>query len=100
MNCAALQSGGETLDAVAFAAKDHVPNGGVVGQHADDDLAVEQPAEVHRGLKTQRSELLHLIRVADIGDDPAPGGDQVRRHRCPHVTEADKADFTFDRQSP
>ena len=52
----------------------------------------KQVGDVRCGLEAKRRELAHLLRTADIGDDPMSGGGKVCGHRRTHVTEADKAD--------
>jgi len=93
MNCAALQSRCETLDAGVFSPEDDVANRGVIGEHGDDDLAVEEVGEFQCGSETEPNERAHLIRSADISGDAMRRVGEVRGHRRPHVTETDKPDF-------
>src|ERR1700730_3646637 len=99
MNCAAHQSRGKTVDAALRMPKYDVANGGVVRQHADDDIAAEQPGDIRGGLETERHELAHLVRATDICDHPTSGGGKVCGHRRAHVTKIDKADFALHRQA-
>jgi hypothetical protein len=93
MNCAALQSRCETLDAGVFSPEDDVANRGVIREHADDDLAVEEVGEFHCGSEAEPDQRAHLIRSADISGDAIRRVGEVRRHRGPHVTKTDKPDF-------
>jgi hypothetical protein len=99
MNGTAPQSCGKTAVAVNRRSDYDLANGAVVRQHADDDLAIEQIAEIHRGLETERDELFHLVRPTDVGDYPTSGGGEIAGHRRPHVAEADKSDFGLRRQA-
>ena len=90
MNCAVLQSRCETLG--LFSPEDHVANGGVIRQHADDDPAVEEVGEFQCGSKTEPDEGTHLVWSTDITSDPTSRRSKVRGHRRPHMAEANKSD--------
>ncbi len=94
MDGAGHQTRGQTVEIVAAVTEYDFPYGIVVRQHADDDAAVEQVADIRRGVETERLEFTKLIRAADIGDHPSSGGREVCGHRPSHVTKADKADFS------
>ena len=87
----------KTAKVIVVATKHDFAHGGVVRQHADNELAVEQIAHIGRRLETQCFELAHPIRASDIGEHPSSGGREVRCHCRSHVTETDKADFARDR---
>ena len=91
MNCAALQSRGETVDAEVFSPKHDVANGGVVWQHADDDFAIEEVGNSVVGLD-RAQQALPSDRATYICDHPMSGGGEVCRHDCPHVAETDEFD--------
>jgi hypothetical protein len=99
MNSAAFQSRGETSDAKVFLPKYDVTNRGVVRQHADDDISVEEVCDFRRGLKAERREFIHLIWATDVCNHPMSGGGKVCGHRLPHVTETDKANAPEPRQA-
>ena len=90
-----MQPHGEAVDAAIAAPEYDVADGGIVGQHADHDLAIEQVGDVGRRLEAERRELVHLVRATDIGDHPMAGAGKVRSHRGAHVTKADKTDFAL-----
>src|SRR5258705_7688439 len=56
-------------------------------------LAVEQVAEIRRRPETGRLKPGDLVRAADIGDHPSPGGHEVSGHRRSHAAKSDKTDF-------
>jgi len=80
-----------------LAAEHDFAHGGVIRQHADDELAVEQVIDIRRWPETGRLVLADLIRAANIGDYPTPRRHEVCSHRRSHVTKADKTDFTLQR---
>src|SRR5881227_3933775 len=96
MDCAGHQTRGQTVETDVPATEHDFAHGIVVRQHADDNLAVEQIANIGRRSETECLKPADLVRAADIGDHPSPGGCEVRGHRRSHVTKADKADFAYD----
>ena len=99
MDRAGHQTRGQTVETIVAATEHDFAHGIVVRQHADDDLAVEQVADIRCGAETERLKLADLIRAADIGDHPSSGGGEVCGHRRSHVTKADKADFAHGRRA-
>ncbi len=97
MDCAGHQTRGQTVETDVPATEHDFAHGIVVRQHADDNLAVEQIADIGRRSETECLKPADLVRAADIGDHPSPGGCEVRGHRRSHVTKPDKADFAHDR---
>src|SRR3984957_10589679 len=98
MNGAGSQALGEAIEPDRFAAEHDFANGGVIRQHADDDLAVEEIGDVRCGLEAKRRELALLLRTADISDHPAPGGSEVGGHCRAHLTKTDKTDLSLRRR--
>jgi hypothetical protein len=86
MNGAGSQTLGEAIEPERFAAEHDFPNGGVIRQHADDDLAAEEIGNVRCGLEAKRRELVFLLRTTNIGDHPASGGGEVGGHCRAHLT--------------
>src|SRR3977135_4723472 len=68
MNRARHQSKGKTIEAEIGTPEHDVTNSRIVRQHADDDLAVEQVADIRCGIETERSEPVYLIGATDIRD--------------------------------
>src|ERR1700730_10809208 len=99
MNGAGSQTLREAIEPDRLAAEHDFANGGVIRQHADDDLAVKEIGDVRCGLEAKRRELALLLRTANIGDHPTPGGGKVCRHCRAHLTETDKADLSFGRRA-
>src|SRR5580698_1767899 len=99
MNGAGSQTLGEAIEPDRFAAEHDFANGGVVRQHADDDLALAQVGDVQCGLEARRHELAWLLRTANIGDNSASGGGKVGRPRRAHLTNTDKSDLTLGQRA-
>jgi len=90
---------GQTVEIVIAVAEHDFAYGIIVRQHADDDVTVEQIADIRRRIETERLEFTELIRAADICDHPSSGGGEIRGHRPSHVAKTDKADFSQRRPS-
>src|SRR3984893_4313701 len=99
MNGAGSQTLREAIEPDRLAAEHDFANGGVIRQHADDDLAVEEIGDVRCGLEAKRRRLALLLRTANISDHPASGGGEVCRHCRAHLTKADKPDLTLGRRA-
>jgi hypothetical protein len=99
MNCARHQAQGKTIDAEVLTPKYDVANSIVVRQHADDDLAFEQVADIRCGLETDCRQLAHPVRPTYICDHPISGGGKVCGHHRAHVTETDKADCALHQRA-
>ena len=84
---------------VFLATKHDTAYGVVVGQHADDKLAVQEIAEVGRRPEPYVVQSRQLIFAADIGNHRPPGGSQVRGHGRAHVAKTDEAYLAFDRSN-
>ena len=95
-----ISPAGQAFDAEVAAAEHDIAHGGVVRQHADDDLAVKQVIDIRRRPETERLELVDLLRAADIGDHPPSRGHEICSHRRSHATKADKADLLQRRPAP
>ena len=86
---------------VKVAAAEHdIARGGVVRQHADDDLAMKQVIDIRCRPETECLEPVDLLRAADIGDHLSSRGHEICSHRRSHATEADKADLLQRRPAP
>ena len=92
MNGSGSQTLGKATEPNLFATEYDFANGGVVRQHADDNLTVEEVNDIRCGLEAKRRELGLLLRTTDIGDNPMSGGGKICRHRRAHLTKADKTD--------
>ncbi len=97
MDRAGHQTCGQTIDTNITATAHDFAHGVVVWQHADDDLAVQEVAEISRRPETGRLKTGDLVRSADIGNHPSSGASKVGGHRHSHMTKADKADFAQHR---
>src|SRR5258708_27419331 len=86
------QTGGETVRPGPRMSKDDLAKGGIVRQHGDDELAVEQVGDIHRRLEAQRRELAHLLRTTHIGSHSISASLKIRGHYDSHMAEADKSD--------
>jgi hypothetical protein len=65
---------------------------GVIRQHADDTLVIEQLPDFDCRLEAERLRPGHLFRVADETDYLSSGGREVGDHRGSHPAEADEPD--------
>src|SRR2546423_14021867 len=92
------QTRSKTIESIITATEHDFVPGIVVRQHADDELAIEQIADVGRRPETERLKFANLIRTPDIRDHPSSGSREVRGHCRSHVPQADKADFTYERR--
>jgi len=97
MDRAGHQTGGQTAETDVLATAHDFAHGIVVWQHADNDLAVQEVAEISRRSQTWRLKAGDLVRAADIGNHPSSGANEVGGHRHSHMTKADKADFAQHR---
>ena len=68
---------------------------GVVRQHADDEIAIEQIGNAEFRLKAEGPDFRGTVRTANIGDDPAAAGREIGCHRVAHATQPDKADASL-----
>ena len=79
---------------VKVAAAEHdIARGGVVRQHADDDLAMKQVIDIRCRPETECLNPIDLLRAVDIGDHLSSRRHEICSHRRSHATEADKADL-------
>jgi hypothetical protein len=72
-------------------------HGIIVGQHGDDDLAIEQVADVRCGPETQRRKLRYLIGATEKCNYRASSGREICSHRRSHATKTDQPYFAHDR---
>jgi hypothetical protein len=99
MDCAGHQTRGQTVEANLPATEHNFAHDFVVRQHADDDVAVEQIANVRGGPQTECLKLADPIRAADMGDHLSSLGREVCGHRRSHAAEADKSNFAQRRRA-
>jgi hypothetical protein len=97
MDRAGHQTGRKTVKNVVTATEHDFAHGGIVRQHANNELTVEQISDIGRWPETECLKLADPIPVSDIGEHPSPRCREIRRHCRSHVTETDKADFARDR---
>jgi hypothetical protein len=71
-------------------------NGGIIRQHADDDVAFEQILDFQGRVQAERSKLFGTIGMPSIGGNPAAAGGQVGCHDAAHAAEPDKPDPTLE----
>src|SRR5437879_11916548 len=90
------QTRSKTIESIITATEHDFADGIVVRQHADDELAIEQIADVGRRPETKRLKFANLIRTPDIRDHPSSGSREVSGHCRSHMPQADKADFAYD----
>src|ERR1700723_3199375 len=91
------QPGGKTIERMVLAAKNNLSYRVVVGQHADDELAVEQVADIRRGREAERLEFGPLAFAPNIGAHRPPGGREVCGHRRAHAPKPYDPYLTHDR---
>jgi hypothetical protein len=63
----------------------------VIGQHGNDDVAVEKVSALIRRLNAERLKLGIALRLAEIADDGATASGKIGRHGAVHMTEPDEA---------
>ena len=91
---------GQTVKVKVAATEHDFAHGGVVRQHADDDLAMKQVIDIRCRPETECLKPVDLIRAADIGDHLSSRRREICSHRRSHATEADKADLSQRRRAP
>src|ERR1700751_6270813 len=91
------QAVGKSVKSTVPAAKHDLAHRVVVGQHADDELAVEQVTHICRSPDTERLEFGDLIFATDIGDHRPPGCRAVCGHRSVHAAKPNETYFAHDR---
>src|SRR6266481_5891513 len=99
MDRAGHQTRCQTVEIIVAASKNDFAHGRVVRQHTDNELTVEQIADIRRWPETKRLKLANPIRASDAGNHPTPAGREIRSHRHSNVTKTDKADFAHDRRT-
>jgi hypothetical protein len=93
-------AGGQSTYPKAFASKHDLAHGAIVGQHADDDAAVEQVGNVGRRPQAERLEFTDPLGATDICNHLAARRGEIRSHRRAHPTEADKSEVVRDLEAP
>jgi len=83
MNGPGSQALGKATERNLFATEYDFANGGVVRQHADDDLTVEEVSDIRCGLEAKRRELGLLLRTTDIGDNHVRWRQDLPPSPCP-----------------
>jgi hypothetical protein len=73
MDRARHQARGQTVEIVVPVTEHDFAHGGVVRQHADNYITIEQVTDISCGPETDGLKLADSIRTTDIGDYRAPG---------------------------
>jgi hypothetical protein len=94
MDCAALETSGESDRSAIFTPEYDFAGGIVVRHYADDDVAIKKLSDVRRRLKVERLKFMHEFWAANISDHMVAGIGEICSDGRTHAAEADKTDVT------